>query len=74
MTNTPLLDTDQYLLELNWFYELLDCVSKFNRLDTHTNDLSMAWGSSLLGCVKMLYKKVRKPSEMNNGVLDYLLN
>lgn len=73
-TNTPLLDTDQYLLELNWFYHLLDCVSKLNKSDTHSNDLSMAWGASLLGCVKMLYKKVRKPSALNNGVLDYLLN
>lgn len=74
ITNTPLLDTDPYLLELNWFYELLDDVSKFNRVDTHMNDLSMAWGAALLGSVKMLYKKIRKPSALNNGVLAHLLN
>lgn len=74
VTNTPLLDTEPYLLELNWFYELLEDVSKFNRLDTHANDLSMAWGASLLGSVKLLYKKVRQQSPLNAGVLDYLLN
>lgn len=73
-TNTPLLSTDKYLLELIWFYELLDDVSKFNRADTHLNDASMAWGASLLGSVKLLYKKVRTPSALNSGVLDYLLN
>lgn len=74
ITNTPLLETDQYLLELNWFYELLDCVSKFNKQDTHLNDLSMAWGAALLGALKMLYKKVRKASLLTNGVLNHLLN
>lgn len=74
VTNTPLIETDQYLLELNWFYHLLDDVSKFNKADTHKSDLTMAWGQSLIGCVKMLYKRKRTPSKLSGGVLDYLLN
>ena len=74
ITNTPLLETDPYPLELNWFYELLYDVSKFNRLDTHLNDGTMAWGAALLGSVKILYKKVRQRSPLSSGVLDYLLN
>lgn len=73
ITNTPLTKDDPYLLERNWFYELLDDVSKFNRADTHLNDCSMAWGQALLGCSKLLRKKARKPSDLNSGVLEYLL-
>lgn len=74
ITNLPLPPEDKYLLESNWFYELLDDVSKFNRADTHKNDLSEAWGHSLLGSVKMLYKKVRRPSALTNGVLNYMFS
>lgn len=74
ITNVPVNEGDQYLLLLNYFYQLLDDVSKFNPKDTHSRDLSMAWGQSLLGCAKMLFKKARVPSPLNNGVLDYLLN
>lgn len=74
VTNVPLTPEDVYLLEKNWHYELLEDISIFNKTDTHKNDLSMAYGQALLGAVKMLYKKMRKPSELNSGVLDYLLN
>ncbi len=75
ITNIPIQGSgDQYLLELNWFYELLDDVSKFNKADTHKNDLSMAWGQALLGAAKMLFKKIREKSQMNDGVLSYLLS
>lgn len=74
VTNTPLpLSGDPYLIELNWFYELLDDLSKFNRKDTHENDLSMAWGQALLGAVKIMYKKARIKSPLTAGVLDDLL-
>lgn len=75
VTNTPLPFTnDPYLMELNWFYEALDCLSRFNRADTHANDASMAWGQALLGAVKIMYKKVHKKSPLTAGVLDMLLS
>lgn len=74
ITAIPLDPSDPCLLELNWFYELLDDVSKFNAKDTHANDLSMAWGQALLGAVKLLFQKVREKSQMNTQVLEYLLN
>lgn len=73
ITNTPLSENDPYLLERNYFYELLDDISKFNKSDTHANDLSMSFGQSLLGSAKLLFKKTRAPSEVNEGVLEYLL-
>ena len=74
ITNVPVNEGDKYLLELNYFYDLLDDVSKFSLKDTHERDLSMAWGQALLGCAKLLFKKTRMPSQLNRGVLDYLLN
>lgn len=74
ITNVPVNVGDPYLLELNWFYHLLDDVSKFNLKDTHERDLSMAWGQALLGAAKILFKKVRQPSTLNSGVFNYLLN
>lgn len=73
-TNTPLTKDDPYLLELNWFYELLDDISNFDSSDTHRFDLTMCYGQSLLGMAKLLNKRQRKPSGVNSGVLDYLLN
>jgi hypothetical protein len=72
-TNVPINESDPHNLELHWFHELLEDISKFNIKDTHERDLSMAFGQSLLGAAKLLFKKVRQPSELNNGVLDYLL-
>jgi hypothetical protein len=74
ITNVPVNEGDQYLLLLNYFYQLLDDVSKLNPKDTHARDLSMAWGQALLGCAKLLFKKARVPSMVNNAVFDYLLN
>lgn len=74
ITNVPVNEGDPYLLELNYFYELLDDLSKFNLKDTHARDLSMAFGQSLLGAAKILFKKIRVPSQLNQGVMDYLLN
>lgn len=74
ITNVPVNEGDPYLLELNYFYELLDDVSKFNLKDTHERDLSMAWGQALLAAAKLLFKKERVKSPLNSGVLDYLLN
>lgn len=74
ITNVPINDSDPYLLDMNWFYELLDDVSRFNKKDTHENDLSMAWGQALMGAAKLMFKKVRQPSSLNFAALDYLLS
>lgn len=71
--NVPVNIGDPYLMDRHWFYHLLDDISKFNLKDTHERDLSMAFGQSLLGAAKILFKKVRQPSEVNSGVLEYLL-
>lgn len=73
ITNTPLTDNDPYLLENFWFPELLEDLLNFNPKETHSNDITMAFGQSLMGAVKIMHKKTRKPSELNSGVLDYLL-
>lgn len=74
VTNVPATEGEKYLLELNYFYQLLEDVSKMNPKDTHARDLSMAWGQALLGCAKLLFKKAKVPSQLSNSVLDYLLN
>lgn len=74
ITNVPAPDSDApYLLELNNFLELLEDVSKFDLKDTHARDLSMAWGQALLGAAKLLFKKQREHSDLNEGVMDFLL-
>jgi hypothetical protein len=73
ITSLPFNPEDPYWLELNNFLELLEDVSKFNLKDTHARDLSMAWGQSLLGSAKLLFKKTRQPSELNEGVMEFLL-
>lgn len=72
-TNLPINPSDPYLLENYWFWELLEDYLKFNQKDTHENDLTMADIQSLMGCIKIMYKKIRQPSEVNDAVLDYLL-
>ena len=74
ITNVPISADDPDKLELNWFVELLDDMSNFNPKDTHKNDLSMAWGQSLLGAAKILFKKIREKSHLNNNVMSYLLD
>lgn len=73
VTNTPLTANDPYLLELNWFKQLLEDLLIFNRKDTHKNDLSMAWGQALIGAAKILHKKVRQKHPEMSGILSELL-
>lgn len=73
-TNVPLDENDPDKLSLNWFTELLEDMSNFNPKDTHKNDLSMAWGQALLGSAKILFKKIREKSQLNNNVMSYLLD
>jgi hypothetical protein len=72
-TNVPINPEDEYNLEKYWHDELLDDYLKFNQKDTHANDLVMADIQCLMSIVKILHKKVRQPSMVNDGVLDYLL-
>lgn len=73
ITNTPLNPGEPYLLEKNWFPELLNDFINFNRKLTQPSDLTMAFGQALMGAMKLLKKKVREPSELNDGVFDYWL-
>lgn len=73
ITNTPLLPTDQYLLEINWFQKLLDDILTFDRKDTHKNDLTMAWGQALIGAVKVMHKKMKQKHPEMGGILSYML-
>lgn len=72
MTNVPLED-EKYLLELNWFYELLEDVLKFDRNNTQKSDLTMAWGASLLGCVKVMHLKGKSGSHVSNRILEAMV-
>lgn len=73
-TNTPLNPGDPYNLEYYWFLELLEDYLTFNPLDTHANDLTMADIQCLLGCVKIMHKKVRQPSSFNTSFISELLS
>lgn len=73
-TNVPLNPEEKYNLEQYWFSELLDDYLKFNQKDTHENDLTMADMQALVGIIKIMHKKIRQPSAINNNVLDYLLS
>jgi hypothetical protein len=73
ITNLPLNPEDPYLLEMNWFAELLNGYLAFDANDTQKGDIVMADIQALVGIVKLMYKKIRQPSSVNAGVLDYLL-
>jgi len=72
ITNTPLHEGDKYHLEQNWFLLLLEDMLKFNKKDTHKNDLTMAWGQALIGAMKIMNRKVRKKNPELGGVLSFL--
>lgn len=69
-TNLP-LNGSPYYLENHWHSELLEDYLALNPLDTHANDLFMADVQALVGCVKIMHKKVRKPSQFNEIALNY---
>lgn len=73
-TNVPVNADDPYKLELNWFYELLDDLSKFNMKDTHASDKSMAWGQSILGSAKIMFKKQKQKSVYSNKLFQHLFD
>lgn len=74
LTNTPLKPEDKYHLEQVWFYKLLEDLLKFNKKDTHENDLTMAWGQALIGAMKIMGKKVRQKHPEMGGILSYMLD
>lgn len=73
ITNLPIEEFDDYPLMRNWFYELLDDISKFNPKDTHKNDAMMAWGQALLGSMKIMKLKPKVDSKITEGVLKFLI-
>lgn len=72
--NIPVDPNEKCLLENHYFIELIDDLLKFNLKDTHENDASMSLGQALMGAAKLLFKKQRKPSVLNQEVLNFLLS
>lgn len=72
--SNPLIENDPYLLLTNWFYELLDDTSKFNKNDTHRSHLTMAWGQSLMGTAKLLNSRNRSDASGTMAVLEAIFN
>jgi hypothetical protein len=73
-TNVPISADDPYLLENIWFVEMLEDFLKFNPLDTHTNDISMAFMQALIGAAKIMYKKIKpRTSFIDRKILRELL-
>lgn len=72
-TNLPLRQEDPYNLELYWFVELLDDYLKFDPKDTQKSNLTMADMQCLVGIVKVLHKKIRKPSQLTGAVMEFLI-
>lgn len=70
--NKPLNPEDVYYLNYYWFPELLADYLKFNPKNTQASNLSMADMQSLIGIVKVLHRKMRQPSDVNDAVFEYL--
>jgi hypothetical protein len=64
---------DECLLNNLWIEELVSDLLKFSLKDTHERDASMSFGQSLIGAMKLSFKKQREKSSVNNSVLSYLL-
>lgn len=73
ITNTPLTPDEPYLLEKFYHPEILEQLLTFNPKDTHTADLVMALGQSLMGSIKILNKKIRTKSSFYDATFSYLL-
>lgn len=73
-TNMPVDPNDPCLLDRIWFRELIDDLLLFNLKDTHANDAVMSFGQSLQGAQKLLLKKIRVKSTLNNAMMDFLIN
>lgn len=73
-TNTPINDSEPYQLLNYWSIELLSAYLKFDPTNTKMHNLVMADMQALVGAVKILHRKIRQPSSVNNAVMSYLLN
>lgn len=73
VTNRPLTPEEKYLLEYFKHLEVLDDVLQFDKANTEKSHLTMAWMQALKGRNKLLFKKQRKKSSVNNNILAYAL-
>jgi hypothetical protein len=74
ITNTPILPTDPYYLQLFDFEEALEDIISFNKTNTQQNHFTMALIQALLGSNKLLFQKRRKKSNINNSMLEHLFS
>lgn len=72
VTNKPLTPEEKYLLELVNIEEILDDLLKFNKDDTQKAHLTMALMQALIGRNKLLFKKIRKKSKINDNLITHL--
>jgi hypothetical protein len=73
-TNLPISPDKPYLLEWFNFEEIIDDLLSFNKENTQQNHFTMALIQALLGKTKLMHKKQRKKSNVNNAMLDYLFS
>lgn len=74
VTNLPLTPEEEYLLDYFNHEEILLDLLEFNKVDTLQNHFTMAFIQALIGRNKLLFKKIRKKSNVNNQMLDYLFS
>lgn len=72
-TNKPIKPDDPYLLDWFDFEEVIDDIISFNKADTQQNHFTMALIQALLGKTKLMFKRVRKKTPINNAILDYMM-
>jgi hypothetical protein len=71
VTNLALTPENTYLLDLFNHEEILEDMLHFNKANTQFNHFTMAFIQALLGRNKLLFKKTRKKSNVNNSIIEY---
>lgn len=72
VTNKPLTPEEKYLLELFSIEEVLEDVLFFNKDNIQFRHLTVAWMQALIGRNKLLFKKIRKKSKINDNIVAHL--
>jgi hypothetical protein len=71
--NTPLNPEDQYMLDKFWSLDALTDVGDLDPTNTLKSHYTMAILQCMIGVNKMLYRKKKKPSGLNNSIIAALM-
>lgn len=74
VTNLPLTPEEKYLLDYFNIEEVLEDLLGFNKADTQKNHFTMAFIQALIGRNKLLFKKMRKKTNVNNSMIAHMLS